>query len=84
MMCAALALQGWAKMLQENGSTPYQYVDDLLFLTEGDGHEGTFNKAMDLTHQYVVDMGAKVSAEIHGCVHRAHKSATKSKIKFGR
>ena len=63
MMFAAIILRPWAEMMEAQGMLPYLYVDNMLLVGKWEDHYTRFLAALDATHQYLKDAGAKISPE---------------------
>ena len=58
MMFTALLMRPWIMLMRNNEVTPRVLADDLYVTAFGQSHASKFVKAIDLTHQYINDMGA--------------------------
>ena len=63
MVMVALLMRAWVVMIKSMGVMPSLLVDDILILAEGDDMKEKFSKALDATHQYLIDMGATVAPD---------------------
>ena len=61
MMFLALLLRPWTLAMKAIGATPRILADDLMLLTVGSLHVSKMHQAIDLTHEMLQDMGAKVA-----------------------
>ena len=61
MMLIAFLLKPWITATKQMGAKPRILADDIMVYAIGEGHEETFRRASDLTHEYVADIGAKLA-----------------------
>ena len=62
MMFIALIMRPWVVMMQvQHNIRPSVLVDDIMLLANGEAMLGSFVAAMDATHAYLLDMGAKLA-----------------------
>ncbi len=63
MMFVAMITRPWILIMREREVSPSLLVDDILIMTTGDSMAQTFEKALDITHRYLIDMGGMVSPD---------------------
>jgi hypothetical protein len=61
MMFTALLMRPWILLAKSIGACPRILADDILLLVHGTGMIRRFTKGLTLTHQYLLDMGAKIA-----------------------
>ncbi len=61
MMFTALLMRPWILLAKSIGACPRILADDILLLVHGAGMIRRFTTGLTLTHQYVLDMGAKIA-----------------------
>ena len=62
MMFTALLLRPWVGLMKTCNAIPRVLADDLLILNIGRGHLEAFTKALNATHEFLYDMGARVAS----------------------
>ena len=62
MMVIALMLRPWILIIREKGAQGRVLADDILVTTEGNNHAVLFEEVYDSTHEYLLDMGAKIAS----------------------
>ena len=75
MLFIAFMLRPWILRCRAAGAKPRTLADDIMVYTTGPQHESIFEKAYDITHEYIEDMGAKLAPK---------KSATFSTVRVTR
>ena len=63
MMMVALLMRTWVVKVKEAGVIPSLLVDDILIVADGEDMLRKFKEAMDMTHEYLVDMGGMVAVK---------------------
>ena len=76
MMMIALLLRPWVHVVKKVGATPKVLADDILVVASGNRCTAVYASALDLTHQYMEDIGAKVSIK-KSFNFASHKAARK-------
>ena len=61
MMLVAFLLRPWIVFLESIEANPRILADDLLVDAQGEDHEAIFKNAYDFTHEFLGDIGAKIS-----------------------
>ena len=67
MTFIALELRPWMMLVERTGAKARALADDMLILAFGDDSAHKLKDALDLTHSFLIDIGAKIAA---------HKSTT--------
>ena len=63
MMIVAMLMRPWLKMLQKDKVQAMILADDIMVVAKGGGMVRKFAQALDKTHMYLRDMGARVAPE---------------------
>ena len=63
MMASAIMMRPWAMRMYQAKVMPALYVDDILILAKGPNMLIDYAAALDMTHKYLTEMGAELSAE---------------------
>ncbi len=61
MAMTALIMRPWVLMAKQNGASPRILADAIMIVTSGTGMVRKFAKSLTFTHQYLIDMGAKIA-----------------------
>ena len=63
MTMVALIMRPWIMLMRENGVQTYILADDVLILAKGPNMLHNFAKALNQTHDYLQQMGAKIAPD---------------------
>ena len=63
MMFVGLYLRPWCELMEDIGATPRVLADDMLITVQGPNHVEIFQKAMDITHVFLKDIGSGTAPE---------------------
>ena len=61
MMMVALIMRPWVRLMVLMGTTPRVLADDVLIIAVGKKLLGKYARALNATHQYLHDLGAKIA-----------------------
>ena len=63
MMMVAMIMRPWLKMMERDRTQAMILADDIMLMASGGGMVRKFATALDKTHRYLEDMGAKVAPD---------------------
>ncbi len=61
MLFTALIMRPWVLMAKARGCLPRILADDIMLIAKGKGAIRRFASVLNLSHQYLLDMGAKIA-----------------------
>ena len=62
MLMVALLMRAWVEIMKTKAVFPSLLVDDIMIIAYGKNMLRDIKAATDATHEYLIDMGGKISA----------------------